>query len=88
MAFHGLRIRIGLNNVTFTSCLQVGSHRIRGTTSADFMQMSQPDMAAAAQLAGAPEQDLASALANLRLSQQQQQQQTAMAAAANSYGSG
>ena len=69
--------------------VQVGAHRIRGTTSADFghlAQLSQPEMSAAAhQLDGAPETDLAAALATLRLTQQQQQ---AAAAAANGYGSG
>jgi hypothetical protein len=76
--------------VTHTrSAAQVGAHRIRGTTSADFghlAQLSQPEMASSAhQLAGAPETDIAAALATLRLSQQQQQ---AAVAAANGYGSG
>ena len=77
----------------FNACtyfaVQVGAHRIRGTTSADFghlAQLSQPEMSAAAhQLGGAPETDLAAALATLRLTQQQQQ---AAVAAANGYGSG
>lgn len=59
--------------------MQVGSHRIRGTPSAEFMATD-----AASQLAAASEQDLTAALAQLRLNQQQQ---AAAAAAANGYGS-
>ena len=76
---------------THTHCaVQVGAHRIRGTTSADFghlAQLSQPEMASSSahHLGGAPETDIAAALATLRLSQQQQQ---AAVAAANGYGSG